>query len=83
MKADNQSKVFNLITQIGKNKYPISSYENRMLIEVVKDNCGAAGLAHHGVLGISRWRLFLQMRFTIAFYQVNLNQCIRYFIYEG
>jgi hypothetical protein len=74
---------FYLTTQIGSlNKY--SSYENRMLIEVVKDNCGAAGLAHHGVLGISVGDYFLNEVYNsflsgegkmhqIFYYELNRN----------
>lgn len=44
----------------GLDNLPIaSSYDNKPVIEVVIDNCGAGGLASHGVLGMSTGTFFL------------------------
>ena len=62
----------------------LSSFDDKMVIEVVQDNCGAGGLAHHGVLGISVGIYFLEEIYNsflvgeekihqIYFYEINRN----------
>ena len=74
---------FYSITQIGQLNM-LSSYENKMVIEVVNDNCGAGGLAHHEVLGISIGASFLNEVYNsflsgnreihqIFYYEINRN----------
>lgn len=61
-----------------------TSFKNRLVIEVPQDNCGAGGLAHHGIAGISVGIYFLDQIYDsfaqgnksihqIFYYELNRN----------
>lgn len=65
----------------GLTNLPIASeYDGKPVIEVVVDNCGAGGLASHGVLGMSTGTYFLdEMYDLVAQGQMAMPQV---FLYE-
>ncbi len=65
----------------GLNNLPIaSSYDNKPVIEVVIDNCGAGGLASHGVLGMSTGKYFLDEYYDLV--NQGINSVPQVFLYE-
>ena len=58
-----------------------SPWQDRITIQIPLDNCGAGGLAHHGVLGISVGRGLFDIQ-----YEISLSEQERYlqvFFYES
>ncbi len=62
----------------------LSEYNDKPVIEVVIDNCGAGGLAHHGIMGMSTGKFFLDQFYDLVesgtpavpqvfFYELNRN----------
>ena len=62
-----------------------SSFDNKPVIEIVLDNCGAGGFASHGVLGMSTGKVFFDRMYDryifnqeiavpqVFFYELNRN----------
>lgn len=53
-------------TFTGLNNLPLfCGYNEKPVIEVVLDNCGAGGLAHHGIVGMSTGKFFFDQFYNL------------------